>query len=1077
MNKKLRSARTAALTVLVMLICTSTLLAQSRTVSGVIKDDLGGPLPGASVIEKGTTNGAVTDADGKFSISVSSGSTLVISFLGTKSQEILVTDAMTTLDIVLESDIQALEEIVVIGYGTAKKSDLTGAVVSVTGDDLKKMPVSTVTESLTGRMAGVQVSSTEGSPDAEIRIRVRGGTSISQDNNPLYIVDGFPMNSINDISPSDIQSITVLKDASSTAIYGSRGANGVVIITTKGGNTDGKVSVSYNAFAGFKKIAKTMDVLAPEDYVKWQYEYAQLRNNLASYENYFGTYNDMDLYSGLKGNDWQSQVYGRTGQVFSHDLSVRGGSTKFNYSMNYARFQEKAIMIGSDFKRDNITVKMNSQPNDKIDLGFSLRYSTTKIEGGGVNEQNERSSSDSRLKHSVSYTPLPIPGLVSDADDTNEQLAGDLTNPIRATYDNDRYQERNNYNLGGTFGWKITNNLKLKVEGGLDTYDQLDYRFYGTTTYYVKNTGVGTNLPAVIMADGKNQRLRNTNTLSYNFKDLLRGDHHVNVLIGQEVLTTKSERLTSTIHGFPDFFKSNDAFRLTTLGTPISVFNFYNPDDKLLSFFTRVNYDFKGRYLLDAVYRADGSSKFLGDNIWGYFPSVSAGWKVSEEGFMSGVSNWLNNVKLRASYGAVGNNNIPTGQTFQFFVPGSGTSLTWANKISSFWAASPTMANSDLKWETTYTANVGLDFALLKSRITGTVEMYQNTTKDLLVRFPTSGTGYDDQFRNMGETRNKGVEVSLTYAAIDKEKYGLNISLNTSFNQNEILSLGSLDQITAGTNSGWASTQIGSDYQVKVGNSLGAIFGYRNDGRYEVDDFLSYDPGTDRWTLKDGVADASGVVGTTGNPRPGMMKLKDLTGDGIVNASDQEVIGNVNPNHSGGFVINGYAYGFDLTAAFSYSYGNKVYNANKIEFTTANLNTQYRNLSDEMADGKRWTNINAAGQLETDPTELAALNASTTTWSPFMSRYVLSDWAVEDASFLRLNTLTLGYTAPSTLTSKMKIKGLRVYATGYNVFLLTNYSGFDPEVSTRRNTPYTPGVDYSAYPRSKQIVLGLNFNF
>ncbi|HEY3384957.1 MAG TPA: TonB-dependent receptor, partial [Saprospiraceae bacterium] len=289
--------------------------------------------------------------------------------------------------------------------------------------------------------------------------------------------------------------------------------------------------------------------------------------------------------------------------------------------------------------------------------------------------------------------------------------------------------------------------------------------------------------------------------------------------------------------------------------------------------------------------------------------------------------------------------------------------------------------------------------------------------------------------------------------------------------------LGSLPEITAGTNSNWASSQIGSDFQVKVDNPLGAMYGYLNDGRYEVDDFSGYDPGTDMWTLKDGVADASGVVGTAGNPRPGMMKLKDVTGDDVVDSNDLRVIGNFNPKHSGGFVINGYAYGFDLTAAFNYSIGNDVYNANKIEYTTANLNTQYRNLIDIMSDGKRWTNINDAGQLVTDPTELASLNTNTTMWSPFMSRYVFSDWAVEDGSFLRLNTLTLGYTVNSELTSKVKIKNFRVYVTGYNLFVITNYSGFDPEVSTRRNTPYTPGVDYSAYPRSRQVVLGLNFNF
>ncbi|MCW5912962.1 MAG: SusC/RagA family TonB-linked outer membrane protein, partial [Cyclobacteriaceae bacterium] len=496
--------------------------AQRKTITGTVMEEGGFALPGVSILEKGTSNGTVTDTDGKFSINVSEGATLVISFVGMKAKEIEVGN-QTSLTITLESNVSELEEVVVVGYGTVKKSDLAGSVVQVGGNDLRKMPVSTVAESLTGRLAGVQVSSTEGSPDAEINIRVRGGTSISQDNNPLYIVDGFPVNSISDISPSDIESISVLKDASSTAIYGSRGANGVVLITTKGGTTDGKVSVNYNMFAGVKKIAKTLDVLSPEDYVSWQYEYAMLRDNLSSFENFFGTYNDLDLYTGLKGNDWQRQIYGRTGNVVSNDLSVRGGSDKFNYSMNYARFQEKAIMIGSDFVRDNITVRLNNKPNDKISLGFTLRYSNTKINGGGANEQNEISSADSRLKHSVGYAPIPVPGITTAADDTDEQTAGDLVNPIAATYDNNRHQERRNFNIGGSFSWKIIDNLQLRIDGGLDTYNYLDNRFYGLTTYFVGNRPAAENQnhPAVILRDRKEFRIRNTNTLSYDFKNIL----------------------------------------------------------------------------------------------------------------------------------------------------------------------------------------------------------------------------------------------------------------------------------------------------------------------------------------------------------------------------------------------------------------------------------------------------------------------------------------------------------------------------------------------------------------------------
>lgn len=1076
MNRIVRTGKLALASAIVMLLLYApNLYAQSRTVTGTVKSE-GEVLPGVSVTEKGTTNGTVTDSDGKFSLSVSGGATLIFSFVGMVPQEIGV-GSQTNIEVNLAADISQLDEVVVVGYGTVKKSDLTGSIVSVGGDDLKKMPVATVAETLTGRLAGVQVTSTEGSPDAEINIRVRGGTSLSQDNNPLYIVDGFPINSISDISPSDIETITVLKDASSTAIYGSRGANGVVLITTKGGTTDGKISVNFNTFTGFKKIAKTLDVLSPDDYVRWQYEYALLRDNINSYENFFGPYQDIDLYNGLKGNDWQRQIYGRTGRVFSNDLSIRGGTEKFSYSINYARFQERAIMIASDFVRDNITVRLNNKPNNKINIGFSLRYSNTEINGGGANEQNEVSSADSRLKHSVGYSPIPIPGITTDANDTDDQTAGDLVNPIAATYDNNRFQQRRNYNMGASFAWNIIDNLQLKVEGGIDTYNFLDNRFYGMTTYFVANRPAAENQnhPAVILRDRKEFRLRNTNTLSYNFKDVLSSDHQLNVMLGHEVLTKEVNRVTSEIHKFPQFFGSEQAFRLTTQGVPVSVDNYFDPDEKLLSFFTRANYAFKNRYLLEAVYRADGSSKFLGDNVWGYFPSVSGAWKVSEEDFMQGISDWISNVKVRASFGVAGNNNIPVGQTLTMF---ESRTNTWMSGFDNFWAASNIMANPDLKWETTYTQNYGLDFSMLKGRVTATIEYYKNNTKDLLLEFPTPGTGYASQFRNIGETENKGIDLSLTYVAIDRSDYGLSISFNTNVNRNRIVSLGELDVITAGTNSNWASTMIGRDYDVRVGRSIGAMYGYLNDGRYEVSDFEGYDAGTGRWILKAGVTDASGVVGTgLNNARPGMMKLKDVTGDGIVSIEDQQVIGNFLPKHSGGFVLNGYAYGFDLTAAFNYSYGNQVYNANKIEFTTANPNTQYRNLIDIMAEGQRWTNINAAGQLVNDPTELAALNANTTMWSPYMNRFVFSDWAVEDGSFLRLNTLTLGYTLPASVASRVKLRNLRFYATGYNVFIITDYSGFDPEVSTRRRTPYTPGVDYSAYPRSRQVVFGLNFNF
>jgi TonB-dependent starch-binding outer membrane protein SusC len=1044
--------------------------AQKRTITGTVKGDDQTALPGVAVLEKGTTNGSVTDIDGKYSISAPDGATLVFSFIGMKPQEVVVAN-QTVIDVVLQSDITQLSEVVVVGYGTMKKSDLTGSVVSVSGETLKAVPVSTVGEQLTGRLAGVQVTTTEGSPDADIRIRVRGGGSITQDNSPLYIVDGFPVNNISDIAPSDIQSIDVLKDASSTAIYGSRGANGVVIITTRSGK-EGRTSVSYNAFGGSKRIANTLDVLDPADYVKWQYEYAVLEKDLPSYEQYFGNYGDRDLYTNIPSNNWQRQVYGRTGSVFSNDLNVRGGTDKFSYSANYARFQEKAIMIGSDFRRDNFTLKLNNKPNKKVDLVFSLRYADTRISGGGANEQNEVSSADSRLKHSVTYAPIPLSGLTTD--DTDSEIASYLVNPIVSTADNDRLQRRKNYNIAGSFGWNIIQNLQFKTELGLDNYNYNDNRFYGLTTYYVNNAPSSENqgLPASILRDRKEVRMRNTNTLNYDFRKFLNEKHSLKLLLGHELLHSQFTQLTSVLHGYPELFTSDQAFRLTSQASPQATDNFYFPDDKLVSFFGRINYDVMGRYLLNATYRADASSRFAEGNRWGYFPSVAAAWKISEEAFMDGPRSWLDLLKFRASFGLAGNNNIPTGQMNQIFVSNA---TTWINGTENFWAPSKTMANPELKWESTQTRNIGLDFGLLQSRLTGTVEAYLNDTRDLLIQFPVAGTGYDFQYRNMGSTENKGLEASLNYIAVEKANAGLNFTFNIGFNRNRIKSLGIMSDFGEVTN--WASTEIGTDYWIATGGSVGAMFGYKSDGRYEVSDFEGYDAAANKWILKEGVTTNAAVIGAN-NLRPGAMKLLDINGDNEITLADRTVIGNANPKHTGGVVINGYAYGFDLTAAFNWSYGNSIYNANKIEYTTSSPRYQYRNLIDIMADGNRWTNIDPeTGALVNDPQLLAAMNANTTMWSPYMGRFVFSDWAVEDGSFLRLNTLTLGYTLPSSLVKKARIQSLRFYLTGYNVFIITNYTGFDPEVSTRRRTALTPGVDYSAYPRSRQIVAGLNLNF
>ena len=471
-----------AFTLCLILLSTAKMHAQNGlTISGQIKDDSGLPLPAVNILEKGTSNGVAADFDGNYVIKLTNQkATLVFSYIGYKTIEIPVIAGRTKIDAVLSEDANSLSEVVVIGYGTVKKADLTGAVGIMSGADLKKIPIPNVAEALTGRLAGVRVTNSEGSPDSEVQIRVRGGGSLSQNSSPLIIVDGFPVNSLNDISSYNIESMTVLKDASSTAIYGARGANGVIIVTTKKG-AEGKIVVTLNTFYGAKKMANSFDVLNTEDYVSWQHEYALMANDLPSYTKYFGNWEDNDLYKGAPTNNWQKQIYGRMGEVKNYDLWIRGVSEKANYNFNYSHYDEKAIMLGSDYQRNNILLALNNKASDKIDLSFTVRYSDSEVNGSGTNEQNEKSSADSRLKYSVQYAPLPIPGLTEDAGDNTD---GDfLVNPYVAIADNQRLQTKQNVNMLGSFSWKLIEDLQFKSEFGIDNGNYLDYRFYGNSTY------------------------------------------------------------------------------------------------------------------------------------------------------------------------------------------------------------------------------------------------------------------------------------------------------------------------------------------------------------------------------------------------------------------------------------------------------------------------------------------------------------------------------------------------------------------------------------------------------------------
>ena len=1048
--------------------------AQTKTVTGTVIDDLGEPVLGANVVVVGTTNGTTTDLDGNFKIeNVAENASIKVSFIGYADQVIPVA-GKSVFNITLAEDSEMLEDVVVIGYGTMKKKDLTGSVSTVGSEKLTAVPVANAAEALQGKMAGVQITASEGSPDASVSIRVRGGGSITQSNEPLYIVDGFPVDNINDIPSSDIEDITILKDASSTAIYGSRGANGVILVTTKSGK-EGKINVAYNAYISIKNVAKKYDVLGASDYAHWAYEHAALRGNNgeanpSAYTKFFGNWDDIDLYDNVQTIDWQDQTFGRSGRAFNHNVSINGGSEKIKYTFSYSMMDDKAIMLGSNYKRDNFNLKLQSKLNKSVTLDLTARYSKTKVRGAGANAINDAgSTSESRMKYATIYPIIPIEGLTdADAMDTDPEF--NMYNPLDVTYDNDQRQLKKQLNINGALTWEIIKNLRLKSEFGYDDYSSENDRFYGMTTYWIKNNGYsGEPSPGTILKRGTRERLRNTNTINYDFGKLLPKDHSLNVLLGQEYLTTKSKNMTNTVMGLPTSFSAEEAWKLSALGTASSINNYYNPDDKLLSFFGRLNYNYKGRYLLSATVRADGSSKFSEGNKWGFFPSAALAWRLSDEAFMEGTKSWLDDLKVRLSYGTAGNNGIPEGQIVQSY---AASNSTWINGVSSYWAPSKVMSNPDLKWETTVTRNIGIDYSFLNGKINGTIDAYLNNTQDLLINFPVSGTGYDTQYRNMGETENKGLEFSINWNPIRSKNYDLTIGANISMNRGKITDLGSMEDF--GASAGWASTDINNDFWVAQGGQVGEIRGYTAAGRYEVSDFTGYDESSKKWVLKSGVPDATTVLGTT--VRPGSMKIADINGDGTINDEDNSIIGNTNPDFIGGFNVSAKVHDFDFAANFTYSFGNDVYNADKVMFTQTSK-YRYYSMVDDMAMGKRWTNLRADGTISNDPNELAQMNAGTTMWSPLTGRYVITDHYIEDASYLRLSTVTVGYTLPKNLLQKARISNARIYFTGHNLLCFTNYSGLDPEVSTRTATPLTPNVDYSAYPKSRQFVIGINLNF
>lgn len=1049
---------------------------QDGVVTGKVVDEKGEELVGVSVKLKGTNRGVSTDVNGNFKLTVPANGVLVINYIGFEAKEVPV-KGQKTVKVVMKSAANALDDVVVnIGFGTVKKRDLTGAVASIGAKDFAKIPLSSTESAIQGRMPGVQVQQTEGSPDANITIRLRGGGSISQDNAPLYIVDGFPVNSISNIAPTDIETMDVLKDASSGAIYGSRGANGVIIITTKGGK-DGKTSVAYNGFVGMRTIMNYVPVLNPYEYVYYQYELDQSN----TFNQYYGSFADMDIYKSQKGTNWQKQVFGRNAYQQNHNVSINGGNKSTKYNLGITRADEDAIMLGSNFQRNNISYKMNTELNKWVNIDFNSRFAYTVINGAGT---SNGTGANSRLRNSVKYAPTKgLRGFSDNVDDDQgAEAASLLFDPVLSTNDEYKRQQRLMANFNGAINWTPITGLRFRSEGGYEFNRNRNDQVWGPSTSNARQYG---GKPMARLNPTENDSWRFANTVTYDYKKIK--GHDFSIMAGQEMIKRTGNSITNESRFFPSDFSAKQVLAQFGLGTPIPTVTYINQPYTLASFFGRLSYSGKDKYLASATFRADGSSKFAQGNQWGYFPSVSLGWRISEEDFLKGAKDWMSSLKVRASYGAAGNDRIDDGLWRMNYVSSSENKPWFPGETEApQYIPSSRLDNPNLKWETTISRNLGVDYGFFNNRINGSLDFYHNTTKDLLIDAPIpTSSGFATQMRNVGQTANRGIELAINATVVQKKDWGINLAFNIARNWNKVEKFNNGDTNFKLYTSNWnGSASPTGDFMIQEGQPVGLMYGYKTAGRYSFDDF-NYDPATKKYTLKSGVADNSSITGAGSYFGPGSLKFEKLSSDdpSKITDNDRTIIGRAMPEYTGGFNLMGNYKGFDLSVFCNFVLGVDVYNANKIDYSTYGQSRKYQNISDEFKLGNRFTIIdplngnNLLSGSNANRDRLMELNQNTNLWSPIMTSTPFHSWAVEDGSFLRVNNITLGYTFPTNMLKKVLIKSLRVYATAYNLHTFTKYSGFDPEVSTRTDTPVTPNVDYSAYPKSRQFVAGVNVSF
>jgi TonB-linked SusC/RagA family outer membrane protein len=1013
----------------------SLLISQERTVTGKVISADNEILPGVNVVISGTSAGTVTDANGNYTLNVSGPeATLIFSFIGFSQEEVVV-GTQTVINITLTPSLETLSEVIVIGYGEVKKSDLTGSVSSIKADELRAVPTTSFDQALQGRAAGVLVSQTSGQPGAEASIRIRGVSSISAANEPLYVIDGMLVNSnagdvtaggnlgqrigpLSAINPNDIESIEILKDASATAIYGSRGTNGVILITTKRGKK-GISTIDFESYFGVQEASEKMDLLNAQ-------QFGELVNEAKINSGQLPVYvNPQNLGN---GTDWQEEIF-RPATIQNYQLSFSGGTDKTQYMISGGVFDQEGIVINSDFKRYSFRTNLTTELTRKFSVGTNIAFSQTR---GNTLNTGLQVFTPGVIGAALGMNPiLPVYDPTRQGGYTYENVIGSqvgtvIGNPVAEANAHQSLSTSSRI-LGNIYGsYKIMDGLVFKTSLGIDGVFSKD-RVFAPRWLKASEGSRGEAGLATLEA----MTWLNENTLTFDKN--LRDNDNLNIVVGYTLQEFKNESFGNYVFDIPD-----DKLGYHKLGVGLNPQAPYNGESQwnMVSYLGRAQYSLNDKYIFTLTGRVDGSSKFSEDNKYSFFPSGAVAWRVIEEPFMENLD-FFSDLKLRSSFGIIGNQAIGPYASLPLVGPSGEGVFNNGTSYAYYISSQPSSYNNPkLKWETTRQFDIGIDVGFLSGRVQVTADYYKKYTNDLLLSTPISSTtGFELTTLNVGNIENRGFDLEITTVNTNSSSaVKWNSSINFSTNRNEITKLATDTDVNLG--------QI----ILRKGESIGAFYGYQFDGIFQTDE----------------EADASPVFSTqesgAGQARAGDIKYRDVVEDGVIDEKDRTILGSALPDFTWGFNNNVSFKNFTLSFFLQGSQGNEMANLN------ASSLEDLRGLNNVLADAglNRWTPTNPSNRYP------RALASRTVDVGTFSSNYV------EDASYVRLKNITLAYNLPSSLLSKVALRNVRVYVSATNLVTLTNYSGFDPEGSSYGTSTSLPGIDQGRYPLNKTYLVGLN---